>query len=275
MRLAVALALTRPRITCMVGAAALFGALLHGGGDPFSVAIACVGSMLVCAGCSALNQLQERARDARMARTASRPLPSGRMTAAEVRPIAAALFAGGAVLYFLAGGWPLVAVGALIVAVYNGLYTPLKPRTQLALLVGGTVGALPPLTGWVAAGGGVLDAPIVLATGVLFLWQVPHFWLLAEKHREDYARAGFPVPAAVLPERLYRLLTALWVGAFFLGLACLAARGGAGASAAGFGALGAGAVVSLSALGGNVRLVQAALNGSLALAFLGQVLRVF
>ena len=132
-------------------------------------------------------------------------------------------------LFFLAGGWPLLALGVAVLVIYNGLYTPLKQMTPMALLVGALSGSLPPLTGWMGAGGSMLDPTILAVIAIFYLWQVPHFWLLHEKHREDYLRAGFATLDTRLPHRLYKPLLVLWVSAYFLGLGCLVFVSGPGA----------------------------------------------
>lgn len=213
--------LARPRVSLAVAAGTLFGALYHGG-SPASAWLAAAGAFLLCAGCSALNQVQERDRDRRMARTMDRPVAGGRMSAARGGRLAVIMGLAGLLIFYLTGGLPLLCLGAGIVLVYNGVYTPLKPVTPVALLAGGFAGAAPPLAGWMAAGGGPLDGRILAVTAIFYLWQVPHFWLLAEKHRADYERAGFALLHAVLPGRMRSRLMAVWVGAYFVGLGGLA-----------------------------------------------------
>lgn len=220
--------LIRPRVSLAVAAGTLFGALYHGGGARASMP-ATAGAFLLCAGCSVLNQLQERARDRRMVRTMDRPLASGRMSVRRGGVLAVALILAGLGLFFWAGGWPLLLLGLAIIIIYNGIYTPLKPVTPLALLAGGLAGAVPPLAGWLAAGGGAGDPRILSVTAIFYLWQVPHFWLLAEKHRRDYERAGFAMLHATLSDGFRSRLMGVWVGAYFMGLGCLAWLAGAGA----------------------------------------------
>ena len=227
-RLSDIFSLIRPRVSLAVAAGSLFGALYHGHlyGGAESAWMAAAGAFLLCSGCSALNQVQERGRDARMERTRNRPLASGRMS-----PARGALWAGlfclaGLTLFFLAGGWPTLLAGLGVVAVYNGLYTPLKRITPMALLAGGVAGAAPPLTGWLAAGGHPLDPRILGVAVIFYLWQVPHFWLLAEKHREDYGRAGFAVLNVGLSPALRARLMGVWVAAYFVGLGCFAGMAG-------------------------------------------------
>ncbi len=189
----VILQLTRPRLSALVAASALAGALA-GPHPPGWGALAALtlGVLLLAAGCTALNQYQERASDARMRRTRNRPLPSGRlspraglsaallMLAAGMGTLAAALDPLVALLGLFAAGW------------YNGIYTNLKKHSRFAVLPGALCGAIPPLMGWVAAGGDPTDHRIVVFSGLLFLWQIPHFWLFTLKHREDFRRAGLP-----------------------------------------------------------------------------------
>lgn len=218
--------LIRPRVSLAVAAGSLFGVFYHSPEPEWPALLAPAGAFALCAGCSVLNQIQERAADARMERTRNRPVASGAVTAAQASLPAALLCLLGLAVFFTAGGWPLALLGLAIVAVYNGVYTPLKRVTPAALLAGGFAGAVPPLTGWLAAGGSPLDPRILSVTIIFYLWQVPHFWLLAEKHRADYERAGFAVLGAALSPRLRARLMAVWVGAYFVGLSCLVGLAG-------------------------------------------------
>ncbi|BCS89725.1 protoheme IX farnesyltransferase [Pseudodesulfovibrio sediminis] len=219
--------LMRPSVSLAVAAGTLFGALYRGSAETGSVVEAVIGAFILCGGCSALNQIQERDRDARMERTRHRPVAAGRLTVNEAWPLSLAMILSGLVLFFLAGGWTLLMLGMGILLVYNGVYTPLKRVTPTALLAGGCAGAVPPLVGWLAAGGDALDPRILSVTAIFYLWQVPHFWLLAEKHRADYERAGFAMLHAALPPQVRSVLMALWVSAYFIGLGCLAGLSGA------------------------------------------------
>ncbi len=92
------------------------------------------------------------------------------------------------------GGWPALGILAFTILFYNGLYTPLKDRFLLVLLPGAAAGAAPPVLGWVC-GGGAMYQPVPLMLFLLFfLWQIPHFWLAAERSSPDYETAGIPVP---------------------------------------------------------------------------------
>jgi protoheme IX farnesyltransferase len=130
-----------------------------------------------------------------MVRTRTRPLPAGRLSVRQALLASLVCLAGaGALLAATPGGLAALALVPLSVAVYNGLYTPLKKRTSLAMLVGGLAGALPPVLGCVSAGGSPLEPRALLLAALFYAWQVPHFWLFARLHRADYEAAGFQVP---------------------------------------------------------------------------------
>ncbi len=148
------------------------------------------GTVVATAGALALNQYLERKVDARMRRTASRPLPSGRLLPAEALGFGSLLVVGGVLhLWFTVGALPALLTLASAVA-YNFIYTPLKPRSYAATFAGAFPGAFPALIGWSAATGGVELGGIILF-GIAFLWQLPHVLALAWLLREDYQRAGF------------------------------------------------------------------------------------
>ncbi|CCH49129.1 putative Protoheme IX farnesyltransferase [Pseudodesulfovibrio piezophilus C1TLV30] len=218
--------LFRPRVSLAVAGGAMFGAFYYGPPHDGMGLVSAFGAGVLCAGCSALNQVQERRRDRLMLRTRNRPVASGHVSPRTGLLLSLLLFQVGLVLFFVAGGWTLLGLGVSVPIIYNGLYTPLKPKTPMALLVGAVSGALPPLTGWVGAGGSLVDPTILGVTMIFYLWQVPHFWLLHEKHREDYERAGFATLHSRLSEGMYRPMLALWVAAYFLGLGCLVAMAG-------------------------------------------------
>jgi heme o synthase len=149
-----------------------------------------LGTLLVASGTATLNQWMERVWDGKMRRTASRPLPSGRLTSRE-----ALLF--GILLSVTGGLYLLVAVNLLsaLLAVstllsYLLVYTPLKRRTPLCTLLGAFPGAMPTLIGWAGASAGI-NRQAWFLFAILFLWQFPHFLAIALMYREDYSRAGY------------------------------------------------------------------------------------
>ncbi len=210
------LRLFRLRLGLLATVGALAGYAMYRPALDARLGLACAATLVLAAGCSALNQVQERAEDARMARTRTRPLPAGLIRVPLALGLALGLLAAG--LALAAACSPAAAgVGLAVAALYNGLYTPLKKHTALALLAGGLAGAAPPVLGWAAAGGGLPALPPLAVAGVLYVWQVPHFWLLAWRQREDYAAAGFKAPGP-LPYR-GRLPLAVWLAAYCAALA--------------------------------------------------------
>ncbi len=149
-----------------------------------------LGTLLVASGTATLNQWMERVWDGRMRRTASRPLPSGRLTSREA-------LAFGILLSVAGGLYLLIAVNALsaLLAVstllsYLLVYTPLKRKTPLCTLLGAFPGAMPTLIGWAGASASITRQAWFLFA-ILFLWQFPHFLAIALMYRDDYSRAGY------------------------------------------------------------------------------------
>jgi protoheme IX farnesyltransferase len=185
-------ALTKPRVVLMVLATTLVGFYLGSAAPPdyWLLARALIGTGLAAGGTLALNQYIERDLDALMERTRDRPLPSGRLS-----PLVALAF--GMLITVVGLGVLTVSVNplsglvtAVTVVTYLFGYTPLKRYSPLCSLVGAVPGALPPVTGWVAARGELGSGAWVLFA-ILFLWQLPHSLAIAKLYAIDYARAGF------------------------------------------------------------------------------------
>jgi protoheme IX farnesyltransferase len=139
----------------------------------------------------ALNQAQEYTRDAMMDRTRNRPIPAGKIAPSRVVLVSSILALVALVALFLVGGIVAAGLGALAVLWYNGVYTYLKRVSSLASVIGSVIGAIPPVIGWVCAGGEI-GGPILSLSFFLLIWQVPHFWLMALGADSDYQRARFP-----------------------------------------------------------------------------------
>jgi len=183
--------LTKPDVTFLVVISTLAGFYLGArGAFDLALLVHClVGTTLTAAGTSALNHYVERASDAKMRRTAQRPLPLGLLAPGHALLFGLVLVVcGGLYLAFLVNALSCVLAWATTVS-YLAAYTPLKKRTTLATLVGAFPGAVPPLIGWAAASGSLSRGAWILY-GILFLWQFPHFLAIAWMYREDYARAG-------------------------------------------------------------------------------------
>jgi protoheme IX farnesyltransferase len=201
-RLADYLELTKPRVQVLVLFTVAAGCFLAAGGGvpPWTLLHTLLGTALVAAGASALNQWLERDTDARMNRTENRPLPAQRLAPWEVLLFGAACGGGGVLYLALALPHPAAAaVAAVTFAFYVFLYTPLKRRTTFNTLVGAVPGALPPVIGWTAVRG-TLGPEVVALFLIVFLWQVPHFLAIAWMYREDYRRAGLLMLPVVDPQ---------------------------------------------------------------------------
>jgi protoheme IX farnesyltransferase len=234
--------LTKPRITFLIVLMSAAGFVLGASGplDYLLLVHTVAGITLLCSGVSTLNQYIERDLDSLMRRTASRPLPTGRLT-----PMQAFIFGAGlcaiAEIYLAALVNTLTAgLGITVIISYVLLYTPLKTRTSLSTIIGAFPGAMPPLMGWTASSNEVHIGAWVLFL-IQFFWQFPHFLAIAWMYREDYARAGIQmlpviesdgkitarqivlytltlIPVSLLPTLLGISGLAYFIGALFLGL---------------------------------------------------------
>jgi len=206
------LELLKLRITIASTVTTLVGYILGRGQFDSTLVPVLVGIMLQACGAAALNQVQDASLDARMPRTAGRPIPSGRIPRTAALIYALLFLVAGSVLLAMIS--PLAAgLGLAAAVVYNGIYTPMKRVSPFAALPGSVIGALPPVVGWVAAGGYLSDPTIHLVAFFFFLWQIPHFWLLLLFYEKDYQEGGLPN----LFDKFDRLqivrLTFVWIAA--------------------------------------------------------------
>lgn len=151
-----------------------------------------IGIYFVAAGASALNQVLEHRYDKLMDRTKNRPIPSEKIKPSWAILISVFFISIGTSVLILKSGTIPAILGFFNVIWYCGVYTLLKRKTVFAIIPGSLVGAIPPIIGWIAAGGNVTEIPILLIAFFLFMWQIPHFWLLAIKYQDDYNKAGHP-----------------------------------------------------------------------------------
>ena len=241
--------LTKPRITLMVLMTAFGGFFLakpnvfHSFSSLRLLLHVMAGLTLVVGGANGLNQYWERDFDALMVRTQRRPLPQKRLAAMEALIFCLGITAIGLAELTLSVSYQAGFLAWLSTVLYVCVYTPLKRKTPLSTLVGAVPGALPPVIGWVSAGGG-LGVIAGLLFAILFVWQLPHFLAIAWIYREDYGRAGFPMlpvldpeggrtsrhiifwclvmlPVSLLPSFLGMMRTYYFFGALTLGLGLL------------------------------------------------------
>jgi protoheme IX farnesyltransferase len=188
------LALTKPRVMSLVVFSGLAGMLAAPELPPLALGFTAILCIALGAGaCGALNQWYEADLDAKMRRTARRPLPDGRMDRQSALHFGVGLGGFSVLLMGLATNWLAAALLAASILFYVLIYTVwLKPRTPQNIVIGGAAGAFPPLIGWVAATGHFAALPLLLFA-IVFLWTPPHFWALSLFVRSDYAAAGIPM----------------------------------------------------------------------------------
>ena len=222
--------LMKPRVMSLVVFTAFVGLLIAPGQVHPMVGFTALLCIAVGAGAAgALNMWYDADIDARMTRTAARPIPAGRVAPGEALAFGVMLAVGSVVVLGLLVNVIAAALLAVTIAFYVGIYTMwLKRRTPQNIVIGGAAGALPPVIGWVAATGSLAVEPILLFA-IIFFWTPPHFWALSLYRTEDYTRAGIPMLPVVAGARetrrqivLYTLLLApLGVAPWLLGYAGL------------------------------------------------------
>ena len=187
-------ALTKPRVMYLVVFTGLCGLLAAPVMPPPVLGFTAILCIALGAGaCGALNQWYEADLDAKMRRTAKRPLPAGRMDRQSALHFGVGLAFFSVILMGLATNWLASLLLAASILFYVIIYTVwLKPRTAQNIVIGGAAGAFPPLIGWVAATGHISALPLLLFA-IIFLWTPPHFWALSLFVRSDYAAAGIPM----------------------------------------------------------------------------------
>lgn len=203
--------ITKLRITIFVTVTTVFGYIAATNSIDFGLILPTIGILLLACGSAALNHYQERNSDAKMERTKNRPIPSGKISASAVLKLSLALVLSGSFLLFIGSGILALSFGLLNLIWYNGVYTPLKKISPLAIIPGSLVGAIPPIVGWVAGGGYLFDPQIILISFFFFIWQIPHFWLLLMILDKDYQRAGFPTLTEIFNRQQLGRITFIWI----------------------------------------------------------------
>lgn len=199
-------ALLKPRVMTLVVFTGLCGLLVAPGTIHPVIGFTAVLCIAVAAGAAgAINMWYEADLDAKMKRTANRPIPAGRIDAGSAFGFAASLAVASVAIMALAVNVVAAALLATSILFYVFVYTVwLKRRTPQNIVIGGAAGAFPPVIGWAAVTGDVSALPILLFA-IIFLWTPPHFWSLALFVRGDYANAGVPMLPVTHGERTTRL----------------------------------------------------------------------
>ncbi len=210
-RFAILLDLAKIRISLLATLTTATGYLLSKGKITIHMLVPTAAVFLLACGSSALNQYQEKEIDQWMDRTKSRPIPSGRLNPETALWISMASILSGFLILFCGTGDLALALGLFAVLWYNLFYTPLKQKTAFAAVPGALVGAIPPVLGWVAGAGSILDLRIWGVALFFFVWQVPHFWLLALDFSKDYEKAGLPSITQLFSTQQIKRIVFIWL----------------------------------------------------------------
>jgi len=186
------LELSKVRITVAVAFTTITGYILAAGSYDTGFLFPTLGIFLLACGSSVINHFQEHKADANMARTRNRPIPARKATPFQAIILASVETIAGSLILFFSGGSLALFLGLLAMVWYNGIYTNLKRVTAHAVIPGSEIGSIPPLVGWVAAGGTLFSSGAAMLALFYFVWQVPHFYLLAVKYGPEYENAGMP-----------------------------------------------------------------------------------
>ena len=202
--------LTRVKLSLAVTFSSVTGYFIFHNSFEINLLFLIAGVFFLASGSAVMNQYTEISHDALMGRTMQRPLPRKKINPGTALLVASGLFCAGIFFLLLTGLIPAL-LGVFTVLLYNVVYTTLKRITPLSIVPGALVGAIPPLIGFEAAGGSVPGYGIILFSGFMFLWQLPHFWLIILKYHKEYETAGFVTISHLMTENQIRILVFLWV----------------------------------------------------------------
>ncbi|HEX2853668.1 MAG TPA: heme o synthase [Opitutaceae bacterium] len=187
------LELTKPRLSTLSVLTALVGYLAaRPASDPWRLTLVAIGTSLAAGGVAALNQWMESDTDARMKRTADRPIPTGKVATGSAFVMGWLMCIAALFLLFSRVNYLCAFFTLLTIISYLGWYTPAKRTSRWSTEIGALAGAFPPLIGWTAAEGRVSTLGWILF-GILFFWQIPHFMAVAWTYRRDYSEVNFPM----------------------------------------------------------------------------------
>jgi protoheme IX farnesyltransferase len=205
------LELSKLKIMIPVSLTGFTGFFLYNQHEPGKAILVTMGILLLSVSASVLNQIQEVKTDRIMERTRLRPIPAGKIKPENAFLYFVMTLAAGFAVLLTAGGIGPALIGIATIIWYNGVYTYSKRITAFAVVPGALTGALPPLIGWVAAGGGAWDHQIIFVEFLFFVGQIPHFWLLLLKYGDEYESAGLPSLTTVMRREQINRLTFTWV----------------------------------------------------------------
>ena len=203
--------LGKVRITSFVAVSTAIGYIMASGRIDVGLILPTFGVFLLAISSSALNHYQEGDIDGLMERTKNRPIPSGRMNSKNVLYVSITFFIISSILILFSSNEMAMFIGWVAFIWYNIIYTPLKRKYAFAVVPGSVIGALPPIIGWVAAGGSPLEPQILALAMFFFIWQVPHFWLLLLVYGKDYEKAGLPTLTQIFDNSQLSRITFIWI----------------------------------------------------------------
>jgi len=205
------LSLVKYKVSLAVTFTAITGYIVYTGSFDLQLLKLMLGVFLLAGGSGGLNECQEHAIDAKMPRTMNRPIPSGLISLHHAWLVSVIFILTGILVLYVSFGPIPAFLGIFNVVWYNLFYTTLKRISAYAVVPGSLVGAVPVLIGWTAAGGFLFDSTIVFIAFFLFIWQIPHFWLLMIKYSHEYQQAGFPtINQSFNPDSLKKIIFS-WV----------------------------------------------------------------
>jgi len=199
------------KIAIPIAVSCFTGYLLQSTDFSLDMAAVVFGILFIVAGASAINHIQEYKKDALMNRTKFRPIPSGRITLSAAILWSVLFLTVGCGLLVWGGNTTSFYIALFSILWYNVLYTPLKQLSAFAVVPGALSGAFPPLIGYVAAGGNIMEPAILALAFFFFIGQIPHFWLLLLLYGEDYKRGGFKVLTDVFSTKQIHYITLIWM----------------------------------------------------------------
>ncbi|MBK9099649.1 MAG: protoheme IX farnesyltransferase [bacterium] len=203
--------LTKVKITSFVTVTTAFGYIAATIQIDVGIIPVLLGVLLLAFGSAALNHYQEKDFDAKMNRTKNRPIPSGRISSSLALLISSLLVISGSIVLIVFTNLLVLSLGLLNLVWYNLIYTLLKRKTPFAIIPGSFVGAIPPMIGWAAAGGSLIDPQMIIIAFFFFIWQIPHFWLLLLVMDNEYRQAGFPTLSMLFSKEQLSRITFIWI----------------------------------------------------------------
>ena len=198
-------------VSLSVTITAITGYILACGRIDQLLLIIITGVYLLASGASALNQVQESRTDALMERTKKRPIPRGDISRRNALLISIMLIISGSVLLFFFAPVLCLVLGLFNIFWYNAVYTSLKFKTSFAIIPGALSGVIPIFIAWTATGAYIFDPKVVVLGFFLYIWQIPHFWLLILKYGKEYESAGLSSLSSFLSEEKMKNLIFVWL----------------------------------------------------------------